>query len=85
MSKISSLSGIYDLTYPKEESLFTLTPSALSPIDYKRDAPTRDEILSSSGLGAYNTLYIFKSETEESGNASLVRNTSLHSSEQESL
>jgi len=35
MSKISSLSGIYDLAYPEEESLFTLMPSALSPIDYE--------------------------------------------------
>jgi len=35
MSEISSLSGIYDLAYPKKESLFTLMPLVLSPIDYK--------------------------------------------------
>ena len=84
MSEISSLSGIYDLTYPEEESLFTLTPSALSPIDYEWDTLIRDEISLSSRLGAYSMLYIFKSETEESGSTLLVGNTSLHLSEQES-
>ncbi len=34
MSEISSLSGIYDLAYPEEESLFTLMLLVLSPIDY---------------------------------------------------
>ena len=84
MSEISSLSGIYDLAYPEEESLFTLMLLVLSPIDYEQNALTRDEISLSSRLGAYSMLYIFKSETEESGSTLLVGNTSLHLSEQES-
>ncbi len=84
MSKISSLSGIYNLTYPKEESLFTLMPPVLSPIDYEWVTLAGDEISLSFGLGAYNMLYVFKSETKGSKGVLFIGNTFLHSLEQES-
>ena len=59
-------------------------PPVLSPIDYEWVTLAGDEISLSFGLGAYNMLYVFKSETKGSKGVLFIGNTFLHSLGQES-
>jgi hypothetical protein len=60
MSDISSLTSLYDLSYPDEESIF-IDPSLLQlPIDYKRVTPQGLKgIDTDRGLDIYDISYIF--------------------------
>jgi hypothetical protein len=60
MLDISSLTSLYDLSYPDEESIFVDPSLSQSPIDYKRVTPQGlNSIDTNRGLNIYGTSYVF--------------------------